>query len=142
MSEYRPPRRFALVVLVIVAAGGCLGLGYWQWMRFEEAGGNYQNLGYAFQWPAFAFFCIYAYRRFVKLESEEAEAEATGGRRPSESAEPTEIPEELLPTRPRTIAEARADEAAADDDDPEARQTQEYNDYLAQLARRSDRSAQ
>ncbi|SQI29575.1 Glucitol operon activator [Rhodococcus coprophilus] len=138
VSEHRPPRRLALVVLVLVAAAGCLGLGYWQWMRFEEAGGNYQNLGYAFQWPAFAFFCVYAYRRFVKLEAEEAEAEATGAPRPSESTEPTEIPADLLPTRPRTVAEALAEEA----DDPEARQTQEYNEYLAQLARRSDRSTQ
>ncbi len=90
------------------------------------------------QWPAFAFFCVYAYRRFVRLEAEEQEAESTGGRRPSEPDEPTEIPEDLLPTRPRTLAEAREQEAA----DPDAQQINEYNEYLAQLARRSDRSAQ
>lgn len=140
MSEYRPPRRLALVVLVVVAAAGCLGLGYWQWTRFEDVGGTYQNLGYALQWPAFAFFCVYAYRRFVKLEAEEQEAESTGGSRPSEPEEPTEIPEHLLPTRPRTIAEARSEDASVAE--PEARQINEYNEYLAQLARRSDRSAQ
>jgi len=138
VSEYRPPRRIALVVLSTTAAAVCLGLGYWQWRAFDSAGGTFQNLGYALQWPAFAYFCVYAYRRFVKLEAEEAEAEATGGPRPSQSSEPTEIPAELLPTRPRTVAEALAEEA----DDPGARQTQEYNEYLAQLARRSDRSAQ
>ncbi|SUE13451.1 Glucitol operon activator [Rhodococcus gordoniae] len=138
VSEHRPPRRLALIILVLVAAAGCLGLGYWQWVRFEAVGGTYQNLGYALQWPAFAFFCVYAYRRFVRLEAEEQEAESTGGRRPSEPDEPTEIPEDLLPTRPRTLAEAREQEAA----DPDARQINEYNEYLAQLARRSDRSAQ
>jgi len=138
VSEYRPPRRLALIVLVLVAAAVCLGLGYWQWTAFEQVGGTYQNLGYALQWPAFAFFCVYAYRRFVRLEAEEKEAESTGGRRPSDSDEPSEIPEDLLPTRPRTLAEARAEE----DSDPDARQINEYNEYLAQLARRSDRSAQ
>ncbi|MEU5843868.1 transcriptional regulator [Rhodococcus sp. NPDC047139] len=138
MSEHRPPRRLALIVLVLVAATGCLGLGYWQWTAFEAVGGTYQNLGYALQWPAFAFFCVYAYRRFVRLEAEEQEAEGTSARRASESDEPTEIPEELLPTRPRTLGEARAEEAG----DPEAQQINEYNEYLAQLARRSDRSAQ
>lgn len=138
VSEYRPPRRLALIVLVLVAAGGCLGLGYWQWTRFEEVGGTYQNLGYALQWPAFAIFCVYAYRRFVRLEAEEHDAETTGRPRASEPTSPTEIPEDLLPTRPRTVAEARAEES----DDPDAQQINEYNEYLAQLARRPDRSAQ
>ncbi|ATQ27288.1 glucitol operon activator [Rhodococcus ruber Chol-4] len=139
MSENRPPRRLALVVLVTVAAAGCLGLGFWQWTRFEAVGGTFQNLGYALQWPAFAFFCVYAYRRFVKLETEDAESQATGAPRASEPKEPTEIPEDLLPQRPRAQFDPNAD---VDPDDPEARQMLEYNDYLAQLARRSDRSAQ
>ncbi|MBH0121028.1 transcriptional regulator [Rhodococcus sp. NPDC003382] len=140
MSETRrPPRRVALIVLVVVAATGCLALGYWQWTRFEAVGGTAQNLGYAFQWPAFAFFCVYAYRRFVRLEAEESEAEQTGDPRPSASSEPTEIPEHLLPPRPGRNLEPADD---ADLDDPEARQTLEYNEYLAQLARRSGRSGQ
>ncbi len=80
------------------------------------------------------------YRRFVRLEAEETEAQETGGApRPSESSEPTEIPEHLLPPRPGTKL------APAEDtnlDDPEARQMLEYNDCLAQLARRSGRSGQ
>ena len=82
---------------------------------------------------------VYAYRRFVKLESEDAESQATGAPRASEPKEPTEIPEDLLPQRPRVQFDPNAD---VDPDDPEARQMLEYNDYLAQLARRSDRSAQ
>lgn len=137
VSEYRPPRRVALIVLVIVAAGGCLALGYWQWTRFEAVGGNGQNLGYAFQWPAFAFFCIYAYRRFVKLEAEETLADASDGSRASKPAEPTEVPADLLPSRPK-VAIDESDTAS----DLEAKQVQEYNEYLAQLARGSDRSGQ
>ncbi|MGN5239581.1 transcriptional regulator [Rhodococcus sp. SJ-3] len=135
MSEYRPPRRVALIVLVVVAAAGCLALGYWQWTRFEEVGGNGQNLGYAFQWPAFAFFCIYAYRRFVKLEAEEAQTDDPDDARASKAEEPTEIPAELLPSRPKVAI----DDAATD---LEAKQVREYNEYLAQLSRGSDRSGQ
>src|SRR6201996_2962788 len=53
-------RRPALVALVIVAACGCLALGWWQWTRFQSMSGTFQNLGYALQWPLFAWFCVYA----------------------------------------------------------------------------------
>ncbi|MER5838314.1 TetR family transcriptional regulator [Streptomyces sp. NPDC002130] len=102
-------------------------------LAFEAVGGSGQNLGYAFQWPLFAAFVVYAYRKFVQLEDvdpEEAEAEEA-------AAEPREIPADLLPQRPQ----AEFDDVNLDVDDPEARQMLEYNDYLAQLAaRESDRS--
>ncbi len=133
VSKNATKRRPALILLVIVSAAGCLALGWWQWERFEAVGGSGQNLGYAFQWPLFAAFVVYAYRKFVQLEDvdpEEAEAEET-------AAEPREIPADLLPQRPR----AEFDDVNLDVDDPEARQMLEYNDYLAQLAaRESDRS--
>lgn len=117
-------------MLVIVAAATCLALGWWQWTRFESVGGTGQNLGYAFQWPLFAVFFVYAYRRFVQLEDEDADTTTDT----AERAEPREIPADLLPTRPKP---AQAD----DPNDPEARQTLEYNEYLAELAaRESDRS--
>ncbi|MGB6108376.1 MAG: hypothetical protein WBF86_11255, partial [Mycobacterium sp.] len=50
-------RRFALILLVITAAAGCLALGWWQWTRYESTSGTFQNLGYALQWPFFAGFC-------------------------------------------------------------------------------------
>ena len=59
-------RRWALIALVILAAGGCLALGWWQWTRYESASGTFQNLGYALQWPFFAGFCVYAYYKFVR----------------------------------------------------------------------------
>ncbi|PTR26461.1 DNA-binding transcriptional regulator of glucitol operon [Rhodococcus sp. OK519] len=99
-------------------------------MRFEAVGGTGQNLGYAFQWPLFAAFVVYAYRRFVQLEDGDDEGAAT-----AKDDEPTDVPEGLLPTRTNTTP------TSADLDDPEARQMLEYNDYLAELsAREPDRS--
>ncbi|MTE15909.1 transcriptional regulator [Nocardia aurantiaca] len=130
-----PHRRPALIVFVVVAFLACLGLGYWQWTRFESGGGTYQNLGYALQWPLFAGFVVWAYVRFVRLEKESVEdaapapdtttevtptgAPAARPRRPKAAA-PREIPAGILPERP----------TAAKDEDPELA---EYNRYLAEL---------
>ncbi|MFE5702913.1 transcriptional regulator [Rhodococcus sp. ACS1] len=131
MSGNRKQRRPALILLVVVGAVGCLALGWWQWTRFEAVGGTGQNLGYAFQWPLFAAFLVYAYRRFVQLEDAEP-ADTTEV--PAAPAELREIPADVLPPRP----------AAAEDDDPddlESRQISQYNQYLAELsARETDRS--
>ena len=131
MSGNRKQRRPALILLVVVGAVGCLALGWWQWQRFEAVGGTGQNLGYAFQWPLFAAFLVYAYRRFVQLEEAEP-ADTTDV--PDAPAELREIPADVLPPRP----------AAAEDDDPydlESLQISQYNQYLAELsARETDRS--
>jgi DNA-binding transcriptional regulator of glucitol operon len=103
-------------VLVILAAGGCLALGWWQWTRFQSVSGTFQNLGYALQWPAFAGFCIYAYRKFVRYEEAPPQQPNNGA--------VTEIPEGLLPERPEP--EHRKS------DDPALR---DYNTYLAELAK-------
>lgn len=107
-------RRIALILLVIVAAGGCLALGWWQWTRWESTAGSFQNLGYALQWPLFAGFCIYAYRKFVEYEEQPPVLHEDGA--------PTELPEGLLPERPAAAAQAQ---------DATMR---EYNAYLAELA--------
>ncbi|PRC43931.1 hypothetical protein C6A85_000000102810 [Mycobacterium sp. ITM-2017-0098] len=115
-------RRPALILLVIAAAAGCLGLAWWQWTRFESNSGDFQNLGYAMQWPLFAGFCVYAYYKFVRLEDAPPESAAQDT--------VTEIPAGLLPERPRADRETRihSDEEA----DPTLR---EYNAYLAELAK-------
>src|SRR5580693_3682390 len=121
-SEYRLSvsttrrRRPALIVLVILAAGGCLALGWWQWTRFQSASGTFQNLGYAMQWPAFAGFCVYAYRKFVRYEEAPPQ--------PWKNRAVTEIPDGLLPERPKPVQQKS--------DDPSLR---EYNAYLAELAK-------
>lgn len=103
---------------MIVAASGCLALAWWQWTRFESTAGDFQNLGYALQWPLFAGFCFYAYFKFVRYEDAP----------PTESVQrdgATELPPGLLPQRPVTAQ-------APDDDDPALR---EYNAYLAELSK-------
>lgn len=107
-------RRVGLVLGVIVAAAGCLALGWWQWTRFESNSGTFQNLGYALQWPMFAAFCVYAYRKFIRYEESPPE--------PANTGELTEIPAGLLPERPSAPREAQ---------DATMR---EYNAYLAALA--------
>lgn len=109
-------RRFALIILVIVAASGCLALGWWQWTRYESVAGTFQNLGYALQWPMFAGFCVYAYRKYVRYEEEPPAAPAANT--------VTEIPPGLLPERPTRPS-------GSDALDPAMR---EYNAYLAKLA--------
>lgn len=119
-------------MFVIVAAAACLALGYWQWTRFESVNGTGQNLGYAFQWPVFAAFVVYAYRRFVQLEDVSPEEQ----QRLTHGDEPREIPADLLPQRTAPTP----DRLDADNPDDEAHQA--YNNYLAQLrAREVDRSS-
>lgn len=130
MSQTRQPRRHrpALIALTLVAALTCLGLAYWQWTRFESAAGTFQNLGYALQWPAFAAAVIYAYRRFVVLESDpEEKAKLEARLRTS-----TEIPDDLLPQRPTlpSVDAVRDDLAGRSTDDDELAS---YNAYLKQL---------
>lgn len=108
-----------MIILVVAAACGCLVLGWWQWTRYESAGGTFQNLGYALQWPFFAAFCVYAYRKFVRYEDAPPE--------PRSATEPTEVPDGLLPQRPAAAP------TTTGDDDPAMR---EYNAYLAELARK------
>ena len=106
---------------MIVAASGCLALGWWQWSRWESSSGSFQNLGYALQWPMFAAFCVYAYRKFVQYEEHPPEAGDDGAL--------TELPAGLLPERPAP---------AATPQDPVLR---EYNTYLAGLAADNDDAA-
>ena len=112
-------RRPALIALAIVGAAGCLALAWWQWTRFESASGSFQNLGYALQWPLFAGFVVYAYYKFVRYEDVPPE--------PVKRDTVTEIPDGLLPEKPRAATQYD------DDDDPALR---EYNAYLAELAKK------
>lgn len=135
------------MIFVIVAALTCLGLGWWQWDRFQEAGGTAQNLGYALQWPLFAGFFVYAYRRFVRLEREhqndtadsdtadshttdrndtagtDAPGHAAWTVKPSRPRPVTEIPSGLLPVRPTSTVNSAENDA----------EMTEYNRYLAEL---------
>lgn len=78
--------------------------------------GTFQNLGYALQWPLFAGFCVWAYRKFVRYEQTPPA--------PRQHPAMTQLPQGLLPERPGPAAQPV--------DDPALR---EYNAYLAQLAK-------
>ncbi|NLG55508.1 MAG: transcriptional regulator [Rhodococcus sp.] len=138
MSDNLKRSRPALILVVAVGTIGCLALGWWQWERYESASGSGQNLGYALQWPLFAAFLVFAYRRFVQLEDQQAEDVSESPDEPAaKAATVREIPADLLPPRPQ--APKAADEA---DTDLEAAQTAEYNTYLAELnARDPQRSS-
>ena len=118
VSTTRRRRRPALIVLVIVAAAAA-----WRWVggsgqHFSRPSGTFQNLGYALQWPLFAWFCVYAYRKFVRYE-EEPPRTAQARRRHRD-------------TRRAAAGTAQARAAANRPDDPALR---EYNAYLAELAK-------
>ncbi|MDG3008640.1 transcriptional regulator [Rhodococcus sp. D2-41] len=166
MARTRRQHRISLILFVLLAAATCLGLGWWQWQRFESSAGTYQNLGYALQWPLFAVFFVYGYRRFVQLErqhAEDLEQEAGGttltapaddqlasirAAQESASAAKATTATEKRPAQKHPATEIPAGVLPArpatpmaaadlrDPDDPENRAMLEYNDYLARLAAR------
>ena len=91
-----------------------LGLAYWQWTRFQSGGGDFQNLGYAMQWPLFAGFVVYAYRSTLKYENERIDAETEAAEMGEENFQYqakvkdeklTKISEDFLPQRPKMDVE-------------------------------------
>lgn len=110
-----------LLVLACCLAFGWLGR--WQWDRAQSVTGDWQNLGYALQWPLFGVVLIAAWVRFLWLEQ----------RRGTEPAPaPTLIPPvSRRPTPPPSRPPDRED----DPDDELAA----YNAYLARLAEREQR---
>ncbi len=151
-----------LIVFVIAAAATCLALGWWQWDRYESASGTGQNLGYALQWPLFAAFCVYGYRRFVKLEDQQAEIVDAEGAESSDSpdaavAAPAVTRPEVPDDGPGMLARLLGRDSApavteipadllpqrgasagnAAESAPDDLRLLEYNEYLAQLDERS-----
>lgn len=98
------------IVLIAFFVCAFLGLAYWQWTRFQSGSGDFQNLGYALQWPLFAAFVIYAYRMSIKYENERIEAESEAAKSGEEDfqfqaetpdTKVTKISEDFLPERPQ-----------------------------------------
>ena len=103
----------ALVIFFVVLF---LFLAYWQWTRFRSGSGTFQNLGYAFQWPLFAVFVIYAYRTTLRYENERLAAEeevrdmddtdkTAPADAPTQPQAETKIDEDFLPQRPQMDVE-------------------------------------
>jgi DNA-binding transcriptional regulator of glucitol operon len=105
-------------VLVALCCGVFIWLGRWQWDRAESPTGDWQNLGYALQWPLFAVVLVAAWARFLWLEQHRA-PDLT----PPDTGRPTRRP------RHRPIPEDDPDDELA-----------AYNTYLARLAEQDRRS--
>lgn len=116
-----------LVFLAAVVAAGWLG--WWQWERANEAGGSFQNLGYALQWPLFGGFALFLWYQVVRM---------LNGTEPHQQADPVEEPEASEGTGPSAPEGARPRRSpvpppappVTEEEDP---QLAEYNRYLAEL---------
>ncbi len=117
------PKWWAGHLLVAVAAAAFVMLGVWQWDRSQSVAGDFQNLGYALQWPLFAVFAVLAWWRVLWLESRQT---PTLGR----AAEPP--PPAPPPPRPPAASEARPPPPAQEDESDD--ELAAYNAFLARLA--------
>ncbi|GAA1270626.1 hypothetical protein [Saccharothrix xinjiangensis] len=117
------PKRTAIALVCLLSLIVCCGLAYWQWARFSEAGGTFQNLGYVFQWPLFGLFPAFMVWRIRKLDAQ----------RKAEAANPAEEPVGDPAGRVVTVEPVRR---AHDDEDDELAA---YNRMLAELHARDQR---
>ncbi|AHH95410.1 hypothetical protein GCM10010174_59260 [Kutzneria viridogrisea] len=122
------PRWLLLHAVAVLAMLVCFRLGWWQWDRSQEAGGTFQNLGYALQWPLFGLFVPFMYWRMYKLDQERAAAEDA---QQAEAAVPA-VPEQPVSQDPPRRSPTEWRRAAAVEQ-PEDKALAEYNSYLAQL---------
>ena len=153
VRQFLQPRWLFGHLLVVLAVLVCLRLGWWQVDRSEEADGTLQNVGYAVLWPLFGVAFVYMWIKFLRLESQRADAdeaaheqslslvlaeadaitaEAAGARStavpPAEPApEPTELP----------VIDLDSPLVDDDTDDPELAA---YNRALAALAEEDRRA--
>ncbi len=113
-------------VLVVLAAVVFVALGRWQYDRSQSPDGDFQNLGYALQWPLFAVFVVIAWWRVLRLEQRRLEQHHLEQGR-GNSLSPT--PEPSPPLRPALHAQP------VQEDDPDD-ELAAYNAHLAWLAAR------
>jgi DNA-binding transcriptional regulator of glucitol operon len=116
---------------VVAFCAVCVRLGRWQWDRAQSLTGDWQNLGYALQWPLFAIVLVAAWARFLWLEQHR------GPETESPQAE-TLQPETVLssPTPPPVPRRPAYPPIREDDPDDELAA---YNAYLARLAEQDRR---
>ncbi|WP_092602037.1 hypothetical protein [Actinopolyspora xinjiangensis] len=137
-----------LVFLAAVVASGWLG--WWQWERAHEAGGSFQNLGYALQWPLFGAFALFLWYQVARMangtDGEEAAEpvmdpalSGDGDRSPaggdSECTQPgagdaADADSRGASGRPRRSPVPERAPSVTEEEDP---QLAEYNRYLAEL---------
>lgn len=95
--------RVVQLVFLTIAVGITMGMAYWQFSRWDSTN-SWQNLGYAFQWPAFGIFFIWAYRKYMEYEKERAAGTIDAAYIVPEGTM-TEIPDDFLPESKAATAE-------------------------------------
>ncbi|GAA0515994.1 hypothetical protein GCM10011581_47480 [Saccharopolyspora subtropica] len=127
------PRWLLLHALFIVATIATGFLAVWQWDRAHEAGGSFQNLGYALQWPLFGAFTIYLWIKLMRMELrrdvDDTEPEAVEQPAAREADSSGGEPPEATARRKRPLLPPPAPPVDASED-PELAA---YNRYLAEL---------
>jgi DNA-binding transcriptional regulator of glucitol operon len=122
----------AIAAVCVASLVVCCGLAYWQWERFSEAGGTFQNLGYVFQWPLFGLFPAFMVWRIRRLDARRKAEDAEGTPDAAVAAAPEPV---AVPSRPVvTVEPVRA--PVRDDEDEELAA---YNRMLAELHARDQR---
>lgn len=118
------PLRVRIVQLIFLAAAviATLFLAWWQWGRWHDSDGSFQNLGYAIQWPIFGIFFIVAYRKYMEYERDLLNGDEAPAAPPAEDeGTMTEIPEDFLasavdrPSRTDDASDVTTAPDAADD---------------------------
>jgi DNA-binding transcriptional regulator of glucitol operon len=104
-------------VLVLTLCATFVRLGRWQWDRAQSPTGDWQNLGYALQWPLFAVVLVAGWARFLWLEQHRAPE--------------TELPQAET-FEPDIMLSAPANRPIREDDPDD--ELAAYNAYLARLA--------
>ncbi|GAA3355152.1 hypothetical protein [Saccharopolyspora gregorii] len=123
------PRWLLLHALFVAAAIATGFLAWWQWDRAHEAGGSFQNLGYALQWPLFGVFTVCMWVWLIRMELRGGHDAPVAVPEPASEPE-TPAAEDARPRR-RPLVPPPASSVDADED-PELA---EYNRYLAELDR-------
>ena len=114
-------------VLVVSLCAVFVRLGRWQWDRAQSPTGDWQNLGYALQWPLFAVVLVAAWARFLWLEQHRVAPVRAGSRTEPDPAPDLPPPLPRRPTQPPNREDEIDDELAT------------YNAYLARLAEQDRR---
>ncbi len=65
MRRFLTPAWLLRHAVLLVAVAGCLGLGWWQWVRARD--GNMLSYAYAVEWPVFAAFAVGLWLREIRL---------------------------------------------------------------------------
>ncbi|WP_309501166.1 hypothetical protein [Saccharopolyspora gloriosae] len=125
--------RWLLLHAVFVAAVIATGfLAWWQWDRAHEAGGSFQNLGYALQWPLFGVFTLCMWFWLIRMElqqNSQQEPETVSGETATAETAAAEAAGDGATSRRRPLVPPPAPPVEVSED-PELA---EYNRYLAEL---------